>query len=127
MSAETVTVGLVSRRALPGRASVAAIALVVAAYGAVFAHVPWPHTDLANALQQAEDLTWAQTIGGAFGGGVEYRPVMIVATKAAYEAIGLHLWAYKALVLLEFAAVLWLLLVLWRPTGWKRTAAAFVA
>jgi len=122
-----VTVGLVSRQALPSRTSIAVIALVMAAYGAVFAHVPWPHTDLANALQQAEDLTWGRTIGGAFGGGVEYRPIMIVATKAAYEIIGLHLWVYKTLVLLEFAAVLWLLLVLWQPAGWRRITAALVA
>ena len=122
-----MTAGLVPRQTMPGRAAVAAIALVTAAFGVVFGRIPWPRIDLANAMQRAVDLSWADTIRAAFGSGVEYRPVMIIATKAAYSIGGLHLWFYKTLVLIEFAAVLWMLLVLWQPAGWKRTAAAFVA
>ena len=119
--------GLVPRQAMPGRAALAAIALVTAAFAIVVGRIPWPRIDLANAMQRAADLSWAETIRAAFGSGVEYRPVMIIATKAAYSLGGLHLWFYKALVLLEFAAVLWMLLVLWQPAGWKRMTAAIVA
>jgi len=122
-----LTVPVASRPLLPGRAALAAIALVTAAFAVPFGRIPWPRIDLANAMQRAVDLSWADTIRAAFGSGVEYRPVMTIATKAAYSVGGLHLWFYKTLVLIEFAGVLWMLLVLWRPAGWKRMAAAAVA
>lgn len=122
-----MAVGLVSRQAMPGRVALAAIAVVTAAYAVVFGRIPWPRIDLANALQRAADLSWADTVRAAFGSGVEYRPVMTIATKAAYSIGGLHLWFYKALVLIEFAALLWMLLVLLQPAGWKRMVAATVA
>lgn len=112
---------------MPGRTAVAVIVLCTAAFAVVFGRIPWPRIDLANAMQRADDLGWLATWQTAFGSGVEYRPVVIVATKAAYAVGGLHLWFYKALVLLEFMAVLWTLLVLWRPHGWKQQTAAFVA
>ena len=52
---------------------------------------------------------------------------MIIATRAAYSIGGLHLWFYKTLVLIEFAAVLWMLLVLCNRPGGERAAAACVA
>jgi len=122
-----MAVGLVPQQAMPGRVALAAIALVTAAFAVVFGRIPWPRIDLANAMQRAVDLSWADTIRAAFGSGVEYRPVMTIATKAAYSIGGLHIWFYKSLVLIEFAAVLWMLLVLWQPAGWKRMAAAAVA
>jgi hypothetical protein len=112
---------------MPGRAAVAAIVLVTAAFGVVFGRIPWPRIDLANAMQRADDLSWVETWRAAFASGVEYRPVMIVATKAAYAMGGLHLWFYKTLVLIEFALVLWVLQILWRPSGWRQQLAAFVA
>jgi hypothetical protein len=122
-----VTERLVPRDTLPGTAAVAAIGLVTAAFAVVLGRIPWPRIDLANAMQRADDLGWTETWRAAFASGVEYRPVMIVATKAAYTVGGLHLWFYQALVLLEFAAVLWVLLVLWRPRSWQQRLAAFVA
>jgi len=104
-----MAVGLVPRQAMPGRVALAAIALVTAAFAVVFGRIPWPRIDLANAMQRAVDLSWADTIRAAFGSGVEYRPVMTIATKAAYSVGGLHLWFYKTLVLIEFAGVLWML------------------
>src|SRR5262245_22668640 len=121
-----MTPRLVPREAIPGRTAVAAIGVVTAGFALLVGRIPWPRIDLANALQRAEDLSWLDTFRAAFGAGVEYRPVMTIATKAAYAIAGLHLGFYKALVLVEFAAVLWMLLVLWQPSGWKRMAAAFV-
>ena len=40
---------VVPRLTMPGRAAVAAIALVTAAFGVVFGRIPWPRIDLANA------------------------------------------------------------------------------
>jgi hypothetical protein len=110
-----------------GRLTFAAITLVTMAYALVFARVPWPYIDLYNNLQRAHDLPWGGLLQEAFASGVEYRPLLTIATKTAFAAAGLHLWFYKAIVLLEFAVVLFLMVALFQPAGRRRSIAAVLA
>ena len=108
----------------------AALALAVPlflGFAVLLARVPWPNIDLSTNLLRAENLTWRETVRVAFASGVEYRPLLLIANKFVYDLAGLHLWFYKALVLLQILAVLWALLLLFRPSNPNRLAASIVA
>jgi hypothetical protein len=92
-----------------------------------FAAVPFPFIDLYSNLSFADSLSWGETIRQAFNAGVEYRPLLTVASKLAYETIGLDLWVYKAIVLLQFAGILATLLWMFRPATRSRALAAAIA
>lgn len=99
----------------------------VVVLGVAFWSVSWPYVDAYNNLNEASRWTWSQYVRYAFGGGTEYRPLLTLGTKLAYEVVGLHLWVYQAVVLLQYAAVLGLLVWLFRPIGTRRGMAAAVA
>jgi hypothetical protein len=100
---------------------------ITALLGVGLARLPWQFVDLYNNFYKASALSWHDTIRTAFGSGVEYRPLLIVGMKLAHQLVGLRQWAFQALVLLQFAAVLALLLWIFRPTSRHRAVAACVA
>ena len=95
--------------------------------GLAFFTVPWPYVDVVNVLHDATSWSWQDSIRNAFSRDVEYRPLFTLGVKAAYQVVGLRLWWYQALVLLQFAAVLALLIWLFRPLSVRRALAACVA
>ena len=95
--------------------------------GIGFSTVPWPHGDVHTNLDRAISQSWPETFVAAFIRGVEYRPLLTVLTKLAYEVAGLRLWIYQLFVLLQLFAVLVALVVLLRPKGRWRVLAACVA
>jgi hypothetical protein len=97
------------------------------ALGFAFFALPWPYVDVVNVLRDATSWGWQDSIRNAFSRDVEYRPLFTLGVKTAYQIVGLRLWLYKALVLLQFAAVLALLIWLFRPVNTRRAIAACVA
>jgi len=101
--------------------------LVTTLVGTGLARLSWPFVDLYNNFSKATSMSWRETFGYAFGGGLEYRPLLIIGVKLAHQLAGLRAWFYKTLVLLQFAAILAALLWIFRPMTRKRAAAACVA
>jgi hypothetical protein len=97
------------------------------AYGVALFSISWPYIDAYNNLNEASRWTWRQYLPYAFGAGTEYRPLLVIMMKVLYEIVGLHLWVYQTLVLLQFAAALGLVLWLFRPYGTARGVAAAIA
>jgi hypothetical protein len=95
--------------------------------GVGFSAVPWPLGDVYPNLHRAVTLSWRETFVAAFDRGVEYRPLLTIFTKIAYEMAGLRLWIYQLFVLLQLLAVLVALIVLLRPAGQRRVIAACIA
>jgi hypothetical protein len=101
--------------------------VVTTLVGTGLARLSWPFVDLYNNFSKATSMSWRETFGYAFGGGLEYRPLLIIGVKLAHQLAGLRGWFYKALVLLQFAAILAALLWIFRPMTRTRAAAACVA
>lgn len=95
--------------------------------GIGFSAVSWPLGDVYPNLQRAISLSWRDTFVAAFERGVEYRPLLTILTKLAYEVGGLQVWMYRLFVLVQLFAVLAALIVLLRPTGQWRVIAACIA
>lgn len=87
----------------------------------------WPLVDLYGFFEQAQTLDWSRTLVDAFGRGREYRPLHVLLVKLLYDLGGVHLWFYKTLVLLEFMAILTLLVWILRPTDRRRSVSVVVA
>jgi hypothetical protein len=103
----------------------ASVWIIVFAFA--FFTIPWPYVDVVNVLRDATSWSWQDSIRNAFSRDVEYRPLFTLGVKAAYQIIGLRLWWYQALVLLQFIAALALLIWLFRPLGVRRAIAACMA
>ena len=120
-----------SLRALRGTrfwiAPVACALAITTLSGAALARLSWSFVDLYNLFYRATTLSWRETLGFAFAGGVEYRPLLIIGVKLAHQVVGLRAWFYKALVLLQFAAILLGLLWIFQPTTRRRAVAACIA
>ncbi len=101
--------------------------VATAVLGVALAGVSWPFGDLYTFLYRASASTWRETVVNAFTGGVEYRPLMIIGVKLAHQLVGLHLWPYQTLVILQFAAMLACLIWLFRPDTRIRAVAACLA
>ena len=95
--------------------------------GLAFFSISWPYVDLHNNLRAVTDTSWPQYVRYAFSRGVEYRPLLSLGVKGAYEIVGLNLWVYQSLVMAQLAAVLGLLLWIFRPFSTQRAVAAVVA
>jgi hypothetical protein len=95
--------------------------------GIAFSAVPWPLGDVYTNLQRAVSLSWRETFVAAFERGVEYRPLLTILTKLAYDVAGLQLWMYRLFVLVQLFAVLAALILLLRPRGKWRVLAACIA
>lgn len=89
--------------------------------------VPWSFIDTYNVLYHALEPRWGAAVSEAFRSGVEYRPLLTLLTKLTHQVFGLQLWFYKSLVVVQFAAILGLLVWLFRPVGTRRAVAACVA
>lgn len=103
-----------------------ALAYVVV-FGIALFSISWSFGDTVALMQRAARLDWRATIAEAFGSGVEYRPFFTLAIKLFYEVVGTPTWFYQALVLLQFAAVLGMMLWLCRPLDGRRAFAACFA
>ena len=99
----------------------------LAVLGAALFAVSWPYVDLHNNLREATSWGWGRYVRYAFSRGIEYRPLLTLAIKGAYDIVGLHLWVYQLLVLVQFAAALALLLWACQPSDSRRGLAAGVA
>ena len=99
----------------------------VVVFGLAFFSISWPYVDAYNNLHEASRWTWRQYVSYAVRGGTEYRPLLTLALKLSYELVGLRLWWYQALVLMQFSAVLALLVWIFRPVGSVRGLAACLA
>ena len=108
-------------------APVACAVVITALSGVALARLSWPFVDLFNNFSRATSMSWRATLGYAFGGGVEYRPLLIIVMKAAHQLAGLRPWFYKAVVLLQFAAILAALIWIFRPVTRARATAACIA
>jgi hypothetical protein len=51
----------------------------------------------------------------------------VLLVKLQYDVGGMHLWFYKTLVLLQFTAILAMLVWILRPTDWRRCVSVLVA
>ena len=102
-------------------------AAITAGLGHGVTRLSWPFVDLYNNFYKATTFSWRETLGNAFGGGVEYRPLLIIAIKLAHQLAGLRVWLYKALAVLQFAAVLSALLWIFQPVTRRRAVAACIA
>ncbi len=100
---------------------------LTAAFAVAYAPQGWPLVDMSVLFASAAGNDWPQTLVDAFGRGREYRPLQVVLTKLLYQVGGVTLWFYKSLILLQFAAILAVVVWLLRPTGWPRTVSAVVA
>src|SRR5262245_14802154 len=94
---------------------------------AAFFTISWSYIDVFNHVRDATSWGWLETVRNAFSRDVEYRPLFTLSIRAAYEVVGLRLWVYQALVLLQFGAILALLIWLFRPVGPRRAIAACIA
>lgn len=93
-----------------------------------YAEVRWSYVDTAINLSAAADTrSWRELASDALTKSVEYRPMLDLSTRLAYRILGLNLRAYQAMVVAEFALLLIMLVLLFRPSGRARTAAAIVA
>jgi hypothetical protein len=95
--------------------------------GVAFLAVSWPYVDLHNNLREATSWGWGRYVRYAFSRGIEYRPLLTLAIKGAYDIVGLHLWVYQLLVLAQFAAALALLLWAFQPRDSRHGLAAALA
>jgi hypothetical protein len=101
--------------------------LVTAILGGALANLSWPFVDLYNNLYKASAFSWPETLASAFAGGVEYRPLLIIGVKLVHQLVGLRVWVYQALVILQLAAILGGLIWIFQPYTRTRAAAACVA
>jgi hypothetical protein len=95
--------------------------------GIALVDVSWPFVDLYNNFYKATAFSWRETLTSAFGGGIEYRPLLIIGMKLVHQLVGLRAWFYKTVVLLQFAAVLVGLLWIFLPLTRTRAMAACIA
>jgi len=93
-----------------------------------YAQVRWSYVDTAVNLSAAADTrSWRELASDALTKSVEYRPMLDFSTRLAYRLLGLNLRAYQAIVVAEFALLLVMLVLLFRPTDRARAIAAVVA
>jgi len=96
--------------------------------GSAFREIGWSYVDTANNLSAAADSrSWHELASDALTKSVEYRPLLDLGTRSAYRVLGLNIDAYQAIVFVEFGVLLIMLVVLFRPSGWRRVAAAILA
>lgn len=95
--------------------------------GAALARTSWPFVDLYNNLYKATAFSWSDTITSAFAGGLEYRPLLVIGMKLVHQLVGVRVWVYQTLVILQFAAVLACLIWLFQPHTRTRAAGACIA
>jgi len=102
-------------------------AVWVVILGVAFFSISWSYVDVHNVFREATSASWPRYVRNVFSRGMEYRPAFTLGVKAAYDIVGLHLWFYQALVMVQLAATVALLLWLFRPVGAGRAMAAIVA
>jgi hypothetical protein len=55
--------------------------------GIALVGVSWPFVDLYNNFYKATAFSWRETVTSAFGGGVEYRPLLIIGMKLVHQLV----------------------------------------
>lgn len=99
----------------------------VVVLGVAFFGISWPYVDVHNNLREATSWGWGRYVRYAFSRGIEYRPLLTLAIKGAYDVIGLHLWVYQLLVIAQLAGSLALLLWAFQPRDTRQGLAAALA
>jgi len=99
----------------------------LAILGIAYFAISWPYIDVYNNLREVTRSSWPRYVRIAFSPGIEYRPLLMISIKAAYDVLRLHLWAYQSLVLLQLGGILALLMWLLWPVSGRRVVAAVVA
>ena len=99
----------------------------IVAFGSALFSISWSFGDTVPLMQKAARLEWREAIVDAFARGVEYRPFFMLSIKAFLDAFGTPVWLYQSLVLLQFGAVLSLVVWLCLPLGIHRALAACLA
>lgn len=99
----------------------------VAILGFAFFSISWSYVDVHNVFRDATSTSWPRYIRSVFSRGLEYRPLFTLGVKVAYDIVGLNLWVYQSLVIVQLAAAVALLVWLFQPVGRARAVAAVVA
>lgn len=102
-------------------------AVWVVVLGFAFFSISWPYVDVHNVFREATSTGWSRYVRYVFSRGIEYRPLFTLGVKAAYDVVGLNLWVYQALVMVQLAGVVALLVWLFRPVGMRSAVAAIIA
>ena len=102
-------------------------ALFTTALAVAYGPQSWPLVDLYGFFSDAPAHGWFETLADAFGRGREYRPFHVLLVKLLYQVGGLNLWFYKTLVLLEFMAILAVLVWILRPADRRQSVWALLA
>jgi hypothetical protein len=102
-------------------------ALFTTALAVAYGPQSWPLVDLYGFFSDAQAHGWSETLADAFGRGREYRPFHVLLVKLLYQVGGLNLWFYKTLVLLEFMAILAVLVWILRPADRRQSVWALLA
>jgi hypothetical protein len=90
--------------------------------------ISWSYVDTATNISAAADTrSWREVVSDSLTKSAEYRPLLDLGTKAAYQVLGLNLWVYQGVVVLEFALILGALVLLFRPTSRPQAVAATLA
>lgn len=105
----------------------ACVLVLTVVFGLAFSSVSWPYVDVHSAIREAATWTWPQYVRYAFTKDVEYRPLWHLCIKLVYELVGLRPWVYQLLVVMQFGAVLALIVWLFKPVGMRRAVAACIA
>jgi hypothetical protein len=96
--------------------------------GSAYREVRWSYVDSANNLTAAGDSrSWHEVVSDTLTKTAEYRPLLDLGIRVAYRMFGLSLATYKSIVLLNFALILAILVMMFRPVGRPRVIAAILA
>ena len=89
-----------------------------------FSYHPWAFVDTPYQLYLAKTLDFKGTVISGFTAAVEYRPLFLVGVDLIYGIVGANLSVFKAIVVVQFAGILWCLIALFRvSTGYQALAA----
>ena len=91
---------------------------------AQFSYQPWAFVDAPYELYLAKTLDFKGTVINGLTADVEYRPLFRVGVDLIYGIVGANLTVFKAIIVVQFAGVLWCLVALFRvSTGYQALAA----
>ena len=89
-----------------------------------FSYHSWTFGDTPYLLYLAKTLNIKGIVIDGFTAEVQYRPLFLVGIDLIHRVVGLNLTVFKAITVVQFAGVLWCLVVLFRVrTGYQALAA----
>ena len=89
-----------------------------------FSYHRWEFLDTPYLLYLAKTLDFRGIVINGFTADVEYRPLFRVGVDLIYGIVGANVTVFKAIIVVQFAGVLWCLVALFRvSTGYQALAA----